>query len=106
MNRVLAVSLLLALAFGASCGGGAAASWTGYVTDAKCAKAGKAGDGHEECATKCIKGGEAATLVDAEGSIHEIANQDKVAGFEGKKVTVTGSEADGKITIESIAAAS
>ena len=107
MNRILAVSLLLIVTLSISCGGiSDASTLTGYVTDAKCAKAGKAGDDPAGCAAKCIEGGEAAVLVDADGNIHPIANQDKIAGYEGKKVDVTGSETDGGITIESVQEAS
>jgi uncharacterized protein YdeI (BOF family) len=68
----------------------AADSWTGYVTDAKCAAGGKGTDAsHAACAKKCIGGGEAAVLV-VDGKVVKIANQDKVKGHEGHHVTVTG----------------
>ena len=55
---------------------------------------------HAGCAKGCIGKGEAAVLVDEAGKIMEIANQDKVKELAGEKVKVTGSMADGKITVE------
>ncbi len=101
MKRFVLILSMLALGAGV----GFAGEWTGYVTDAKCAKAGKAGESHAGCAKNCIGGGAAAVLVDADGNVHEIANQDKVTEHAGHKVTLTGSEADGKITVESVATA-
>lgn len=97
MKKMFALLSMMLLTAGLSFAG----EWTGYVTDAKCANGGKAGAGHAGCAKGCIKGGEAAVLVDADGKIHEIANQDKVTPMAGEKVKITGSMADGKITVES-----
>ncbi len=84
-----------------------AGSATGYVTDAKCAKAGKAGADHAGCAKGCIGGGEAAVLVTDDGKIYEIADQDKVKDHAGAKVTVMGKIDGMKITsIDSVEAAS
>lgn len=96
MKKLFALTSMMILTAGLSFAG----EWTGYVTDAKCANGGKAGAAHAGCAKGCIKGGEAAVLVDADGKIHEIANQDKVKDMAGEKVKVTGSVADGKITVE------
>ena len=64
---------------------------TGYVTDAKCAKADKAGEGHAACAKKCIEGGEKAVLVtDTDKKVLNIENADAVKGHEGEHVTITG----------------
>jgi hypothetical protein len=79
----------------------AADSWTGYVTDAKCAAGGKGGADHAACAKKCIGGGEAAVLV-ADGKVVKIANQDKVKGHEGHHVTVTGKLEGDTLTIASL----
>ncbi len=98
MKRFFALSSLLVMTAGLSFAG----SWTGFVTDAKCAKAGKAGEAHAGCAKGCIGGGAEAVLVDADGKIMQIADQDKVKEHAGHKVTVTGSEVDGKIKVESV----
>jgi hypothetical protein len=67
--------------------------WTGYISDAKCASnhgAKVATDGHSNCATACIKKGEAAVLVTPEGKIYKINNQDAVKAHAGHKVTIDG----------------
>ncbi len=97
MKKMFALLSMMLLTAGLSFAG----EWTGYVTDAKCAKGGKAGAAHAGCAKGCIGKGDAAVLVDADGNIHEIANQDKIKALAGEKVKVTGSEAAGKITVES-----
>ncbi len=101
MKRFFALASMLLLTAGLSFAG----EWTGYVTDAKCANGGKYGADHAGCAKGCIGGGEAAVLVTEDGTVMEVANQDKITGHAGEKVKVTGSEADGKITVESVAAA-
>ncbi len=103
MKRLLTL-LVLTLAVTGLC---FASSVTGYVTDAKCANGGKAGEAHAKCAAGCIKGGEAAVVVTADGKIYEVAQQDKVTGHAGAKVTVTGKVEGTKITsIESVEKAS
>lgn len=101
MKRLIATAGLFLLASVSAFAG----EWTGFVTDAKCAAAGKASAEHSGCAKGCIGGGAEAVLVDADGKIHHIANQDKITDHAGAKVTVTGSEADGKITVENVSAA-
>ncbi len=100
MKRFFAISSLLVMTAGLSFAG----SWTGWVTDAKCAKAGKSGEAHAGCAKGCIGGGAEAVLV-VDGKIMQIADQDKVTSHAGEKVTITGTEADGKIKVESVTAA-
>ena len=101
MKRFFVLASLTLMTAGLSLAG----EYTGYVTDAKCAKAGKAGPDHAGCAKGCIGGGAETVLVDADGKIMTIAEQDKVKEFAGDKVTITGSETDGKISVESIAKA-
>ncbi len=99
MKKILTIAILMLVTV-ALCFAGSA---TGFVTDAKCAKAGKAGAGHAGCAKGCIGGGEAAVLVDADGKIYEIAEQDKVKEHAGAKVTITGAVAEDKIdSIDSV----
>lgn len=101
MKRILTISIMTLMVAALSFAGTA----TGFVTDLKCAKAGKAGAGHAGCAKGCIGGGAAAVLVDADGKIFEIAEQDKVKEHAGAKVTINGTIADGKISaIESVSA--
>ena len=106
MRQVLILAAVAALASMLISCGTAAAEFTGHIVDAKCAGGGKAGGPHSECAKKCIEGGEAAVLVTADGTVYEITNQDKVTPHAGLQVTISGSEADGKITADSVAATS
>ncbi|MDA0205696.1 MAG: hypothetical protein O3A53_17625 [Acidobacteria bacterium] len=102
MKRFITVASMLVLTAGLSF----AAEYTGFVTDAKCAAGGKAGAGHAGCAKSCITGGEAAVIVTADGKVLEVSNQDKVTALAGEKVKVTGTEADGKLTVTAIEKAS
>lgn len=86
MKKLLTL-LVLTLTVTALCFAGSA---TGYVTDAKCAKAGKSGEAHAKCAQGCLKGDMAAVLVTADGKIYEVDAQDKLKEFAGEKVTVMG----------------
>jgi len=82
-----------------------AADWSGYIVDASCASkqgAKAADDGHAACATRCIKGGQAAVLVNSEGKVFKIANQDKVTAHAGHKVTITGKMEGDTITVEDV----
>ena len=80
-----------------------AADLVGYLTDAKCAAAGKYGAGHESCAQACVKGGQAVALVtEADGKVYKIANQDSVTAHVGHKVTVTAQVEGDSITVESV----
>jgi hypothetical protein len=98
MKKVLAVFAFAAMS-------AMAADFTGYIVDASCAAkqgAKSASDDHAGCATRCIKGGAAAVLVNSEGKVFKIANQDKVTAHAGHKVTITG-KADGEtITVDSV----
>ena len=42
----------------------------------------------------------------ADGKVLQVANQDKVTALAGEKVKVTGTEADGKLTVTAIEKAS
>ncbi|HTS66361.1 MAG TPA: DUF5818 domain-containing protein [Candidatus Acidoferrales bacterium] len=82
-----------------------AAEWTGYIVDASCAGkqgAKAASDAHAGCAERCIKGGAAAVLVDPDGKVYKIANQDKVTAHAGHKVTLTGKMAGDTITVDDV----
>jgi hypothetical protein len=82
-----------------------AADFTGYIVDANCATkqgAKAASDDHAACATKCVKGGAAAVLVNSEGKVYKIANQDKVTAHAGHKVTVTGKAEGDTITVDDV----
>ena len=97
MKKLIAIALLT-FSFTASA---MAAEFKGFVEDKSCAGSpGMAGDA--ECAKKCIKGGDSAVLVMADGKIYKIANQDKIISFAGENVTVTGDLKDDTITVTSV----
>jgi len=98
--------LLGILVMACSVGMAADFSATGDIVDAKCANGGKSGAGHSSCAQNCIKGGQPAVLVTADGKIYEITNQDEVTPHAGHKVMIEGTEADGKVTVKSVKMAS
>lgn len=75
-----------------------AGSVTGFVTDAKCAKAGKHGEAHAKCAAGCIGGGETIVLVTEDGKIYEVADQAKLKDHAGHKVMVEGMVDGMKVT--------
>ena len=79
---------------------------TGEILDMKCYKAsGAHGDGHKECAAKCIKGGSAMGILTDDGKVYLLIEDSKSSDaynnakkFAGEKVTLTGtvSEKDGE----------
>ncbi|MGH9393318.1 MAG: hypothetical protein ACRD1E_04050 [Terriglobales bacterium] len=80
----------------------------GYIMDAKCytnKAMTKASAKTSECAVSCVKGGEPAVLVERDGTVLKIANQDKVTDLVGKNASLTGEVADGSITVDSAKAA-
>ncbi len=98
---VMGFTFVLALAMSAM-----GAEFSGYISDAGCAKkqgAEKvAADGHAGCAKGCIKRGDKAVLVTPDGKIYNITNQDKVVEHAGEKVTLVG-EVDGdNITVSEV----
>jgi len=94
MKKLMILAMLAA-------GSAMAAEWTGYIIDQACASK-KEMLGNVACAQGCIKRGSPAVLVTDDGTIHKIADQDKVKEFAGKKVTITGSLDEGAIKVESV----
>jgi len=96
MKKAFAVFLLLA--FSASMTLAADGSWTGWITDAKCAPKLNA-----DCAKKCAEKGEKMVFVDADQkTILQVANQDALKGHEGHHVTVKGKLENGTLTVSSV----
>ena len=99
MKRFLALTAMLVMT--ATFGFGA--DMVGYLADAKCAAAGKAGnDGHAGCAAACVKKGEPIAFVDAAGKVYTVANQDAVKEHVGHKVTITGKVDGSSIHVDSV----
>ena len=94
MKKLLAVFALVA-----SCG--LAADWTGYIVDKSCASK-KAMWGNEACAQSCMKRGDPAVFVTADGKVYQITEQDKVKAVAGKKVTITGKMDGETISVDSV----
>ena len=94
MKRVLAVFSFAAMS-------AMAADWSGYIVDTNCSTK-KAMLGNEACSAKCIKGGSPAVLVDADGKVFKIADQDKVVAHAGHKVTITGTMDGDSIKVDSV----
>ncbi|HEY7856258.1 MAG TPA: hypothetical protein VIC32_07425 [Terriglobales bacterium] len=71
----------------------------GYIMDKNCSTK-AAMKGNVACAKKCISGGSPAVLVEDNGTVLAIANQDKVTDVAGERVSLTGEVADGSITVD------
>ena len=96
--KTLTAAAFLALGLAAS---GMAAEFKGFVEDESCStKPGMKGDA--ECAAKCIKGGDKAFLVMADGKIYKLAEQAKITGHAGHNVTITGTLKGDTISIENV----
>jgi hypothetical protein len=84
-------------------------TWTGWISDSKCAAKGAAAS-HKDCMAKCVKEkGASYVFVDTKTkSVVNIHNQDAVKDDAlGKEVKVTGHKMDdGSIHIDSVMAAS
>jgi len=93
----------LLVVFGITAISAMAADWTGYVIDKNCASK-KAMWGNEACAQSCIKKGAPAVFVTEDGTIYQVANQDKVLDVAGKKVSISGTMKGDTITVESVKA--
>ncbi len=94
MKKVIAGFALCALS-------AMAADFTGTIMDTKCSTNEKMRD-NAACAARCIKGGDPAVLVTADGKIYKIADQAKVVEHAGHKVTITGSLDGDTLKVESV----
>ncbi|HKV91030.1 MAG TPA: hypothetical protein VJW20_00630 [Candidatus Angelobacter sp.] len=96
MKKIIAVFLFLALT--ASMTLAADGTWTGWITDAKCAP--KVGG---DCAKKCVEKGEKMVFVDSDSkTIFQVANQDSLRDHVGHHVTVKGTLDNGTLTVSSV----
>lgn len=98
--KKLAVITALSLTFAT---GAFAESFTGYVSDAMCAKDPHkvASADHAACAQKCMKGGEKPVLVVGE-KVYTITNPDTLVNHAGHKVTVDGQVKGDALTVKSV----
>jgi hypothetical protein len=78
---------------------------TGVVSDSMCgAKHSTASDDAATCVKKCEDGGSKLVVVSG-GKVYNTDDQDKLKGYEGKEVKVTGKVSGDKVTIASVAEA-
>ena len=93
MKRFLSPILATALAVGVASLAFAAdlSSWTGTVTDSKCAEKG-ASASHADCAVKCVKekGAKWALYNPTTKETYVLAGKEDPTKFAGKEVTVKG----------------
>ncbi len=81
-----------------------AETWSGTISDAHCgAKHLDASAESAACAQKCVKGGAAPVLVNAEGKVMNIENPDAVKDHIGHKVELTGEMKGDAIMVASVA---
>jgi hypothetical protein len=98
--KKLAVITALSFTFAT---GAFAENFTGYVSDAMCAKDPHkvASADHAACAQKCIKGGEKPVLVVGE-KVYTITNPAILVPHAGHKVTVDGQVNGTALTVKSV----
>ena len=99
--RKLAAVTAIALSFACTCA--FAESFTGYVSDAMCAKDPHkaASPDHAACAQKCIQGGEKPVLVVGD-KVYTITNPDTLVPHAGHKVTVDADAKGDSLTVKSV----
>jgi hypothetical protein len=100
MRRLAAVT---ALGLSFACTGAFAESFTGWVSDAMCAKDPHkvASADHAACAQKCIQGGEKPVLVVGD-KVYNITNPDKLVPHAGHKVTVDADVKGDSLTVKTV----
>jgi hypothetical protein len=103
MKRFVSPILAAALAIGLASFATAAdlSSWTGTVTDSKCAEKGAAAS-HADCAVKCVKekGAKWALYNPTTKETYVLAGKEDPTKFAGKEVTVKGTLNKDTKTIE------
>lgn len=73
----------------------------GWVSDSKCAAQG-AKAGHEDCAKKCIEGGQKMVVVtDKDQKVLTVSNPDALKDHIGHHVAVTGEVSGDSIKVDS-----
>lgn len=99
--KKLAALATIALTFSAA--SSFAESFTGWVSDAMCAKnpAKVSSASHADCAKKCIEGGSPAVLV-VDGKVYQVSNPDTLKEYAGQKVTVDATLDNGSLTVKSV----
>lgn len=76
-----------------------AGQWVGWITDDKCAAAGKLTGDHQRCLES---GGRMVFVNDADKKVYKLTNEDKAKELLGRKVSLTGTEKDDAIEVEKV----
>jgi hypothetical protein len=98
MKKMFAVMILLGVTTTMALAGAEKGSWTGKVSDAKCAPKASV-----ECSKKCIESGQPVVFVDdKDGSVIQVANQDVLKEHAGHHVKVDGTVEDKKLTVDKV----
>jgi hypothetical protein len=97
------IAVLATLALTLTAGSAFAESYTGWVSDAMCAKnpAKVSSADHADCAKKCIEGGSPAVLV-VDGKVYQVSNPDTLKEYAGKNITVDATLDNGTLTVKSV----
>lgn len=99
MKKMLSLATLVATCGFLTICFAAPTSVSGFIMDTKCSTNAKM-VGNTKCAVSCVKSGSPAVLVERDGTVLKIANQDKVSDLVGMRATLTGEIADGSITVD------
>ncbi|MGH9660623.1 MAG: DUF5818 domain-containing protein [Bryobacteraceae bacterium] len=73
--------------------------WVGWITDEKCAAAGKLTGDHQRCLQT---GGRMVFVNDADKKVYKLTNEDKAKELVGRKVNLTGTEKGDTIEVEDV----
>ena len=95
MKKILAAALFAALA--GTFAFAATETLDGWVSDAKCGAKINA-----DCAKKCADAGQPLVIVTSDKKVVPVANSDALKAHAGHHVTVTGTMADGKLTVTKV----
>ena len=80
-------------------------TFTGNISDKMSGAKHMAGESPRECTLKCVEMGSTFVLVDPQGKVYDLSDQDKPRKFAGEKVKVTGTLEGDTIEVTSIEAA-
>lgn len=79
--------------------------FTGSISDKMCGAKHMMGGSAKDCTLECVKAGSKFVLVDANGKVYDLSDQEKPKAFAGAKVKVMGSLKGDEIEVSSIEAA-
>ena len=98
MKKVLSVATMVAASGLMTLAFAATSTVRGYVMDKKCSTMASM-KGNVSCVTTCLKSGQDAVLVEDSGTVLNIANKAAIMKVAGRHAVLTGTVADGAITV-------